>query len=62
MINNNTLKQVSRFKYLGNSVVSENDNGIKNKINRFREACGAMHRDIRQEVTDTRIKIYMPVA
>ena len=40
VINNSTLKQVSRFKYLGRETNSEFKLDIKYKINKFRNLWG----------------------
>lgn len=47
------------MKYLGNNISYEIDNDIEDKINKFSNICGAIHRNLRNKTRrDTRIKFY----
>ena len=48
-IKNCTLEQVSRFKYLGCAVSCESEYDIREKINKFRNICGTIHRNLRNK-------------
>ena len=49
VINNSTLEQVSRFKYLGCAVSYESEYDRREKINKFRNICSTIHRNIRKK-------------
>ena len=46
VINNTTLEQVNRFKYLVCSVSYESEYDIREKMYKFRNICGAIHRNL----------------
>ena len=57
VINNSTLEQLCRFEYLGCAVRYESEYNIKEKINKFRNICGTIHRNLRNKTRHTtRIK------
>ena len=64
VINNSTLDQVNRYKYLGCAVGYESEYDIRKKINKFRNICGTIHRNLRNRTTrhSTRIKFYQIIA
>ena len=52
VINNSTLEQMSCFKYLGCAVSYESEYVIKIKINKFRNICDTIYRNIRNKTRD----------
>ena len=54
---------MSRFKHLGCAVSYESENNIRGKINKFRNICGTIHRNLRNKTRPiTRIKFYKTIA
>ena len=47
--NNSTLEQVSRFEYLGCAVSCASEYDIREKINKFRNICCTIHRNLRNK-------------
>ena len=50
VLNNSTLEQMNRFKYIGCAVIYESDYGVKEKIKtKFRNICGTIHRNLKNK-------------
>jgi hypothetical protein len=59
VINDTIVEQVSHFKYLGSDISYENKKDIEEKVAKFRQICGSIHRNIKSETRkDTGIKFY----
>ena len=53
---------MSRFKYLGGAVSYESEYDIRKKINKFRDICSTIHRNLRNKTKHrTRINFYKTI-
>lgn len=62
-IGNYNLEQVSNFRYLGCDISFNIDRDVENKLVKFRNVCGTIHKYLRNRTRkETRLKFYKTIA
>ena len=63
VLNNGTLEQLSNFNYLGCDISYRKGKDTINKIHRFQNICGTIHRTLKNNASkSTRLKFYKTIA
>jgi hypothetical protein len=63
VIKDDIIEQVRHFNYLGCDISYEKDNDVDNKLAKFRNVCGTIHKYPKHKTRkDTRLKFYKTTA